>query len=80
VGGFLLLSIIYAFTATWKFPSEVVEDPKQVAVQVRSNELVQMPRFRFWRGNDSCAAIAPRPVQLIDRGFGIEVSPDGSSD
>src|ERR1041385_2607392 len=74
--GFLLLSIIYASSAIWKFPSEVVEDPKQVAIQVCGNELVKIPRFRFWRGNNSCTAIPPRLIQLIDRGFALEVNPD----
>src|SRR5262249_29708132 len=71
-----LAAVIHAPAAVWELPSEIIEDSKQIAVQIRGGELVQIPGLRLRRGLNFRTASAPGTMQAIDFCFAIEVDPD----
>src|SRR6185437_12816851 len=54
---------------------KVIEHAKQVAIEVRNREFMQVPRLRLGSRNNPRLALTPRRVQLIDLLFALEIEP-----
>ena len=69
-------AIILATPAIWQLPRKVVEDPKEVPIEIRCRKLVQVPGFRLWTGGNLRTATTPCLVQLVYLRLATEIEPD----
>src|SRR2546421_9401151 len=66
-----LLGVLFTF---WS--RKIIENTKQIAVEIRDRKLMQSPRLRFWMRNDLRLAATPQVVQLIYFFFAVQIEPD----
>src|SRR2546426_3446048 len=65
-----------SYSAIRQLPTKVVENTKQIAVQVRRGEFMQIPGLRLGVRDNASVAAAPRLVQVIYFFLAVEIEPN----